>query len=169
MNPEMYRLPQSLAVDPLAHRRLRGELILSFGGSILLGCTYQPLGLNSLWSLIGAVAALRSPFLFEIRPSMTAVGLCGGFAAGKFCLFDVRNKYVEVLTSHSIDPIGDSKVTIHDERHGTFYWIPTGAMSSFEDIVRTANAVLLSLGVVQRTPVFQGYSNWLDDIYTGEP
>ena len=169
---EIYKLPRSLAVNPLVHRKLRGELSVAFASGILCE-TYCPLGLDSLWSLIGVVASLREPFSFEINESMTAIGIMGGFREGSFCFFKIGNKNVIVFTASQINPIGSSKVKIDDDRHGTFFWIPDRAMMSFEQLISVGNSVLLGEHSAFEAIVGQSYANWVHDIYanpeTGQP
>jgi hypothetical protein len=144
MKLQMYTLPPSLFVEPLVHRKLKGDLIISFGGGPLCEMTYRPLGLNSLWALVGVAASLTKSLSFEIKESMTAPGIVGGMSGGRFCLFDTGPQHtIKVFTRSAIDISGSSRITIEDKRHGIFFWVPDSAMMSFENLVKIGNHLLL--------------------------
>src|SRR5262245_50908443 len=111
MKARKYIFPSSLAVDPLAHQKLKGDLILSFATGPLCGSTYRPLVLNSLWALIGALASPSETLSFDIKETMTTPGLMGGSKDGDFCLFRIESKSIQVLTRSPFDPYGASRIT----------------------------------------------------------
>jgi hypothetical protein len=159
-----------LEIDPPDNAKRKGELILVFGSGPLGEHTYRPLGINALWALIGAIASLNEGFYFEIKPSMTAAGIAGGFAKEEFCLFDVSADHnLVVFTARAVDHSGARKVTIHDLGHAMFFWIPRSAMMPFEDLIKVGNSLLLSMGSHCRSLVGQYYKNWENGRYTPHP
>lgn len=158
---QLYTIPPSLVVEPLVNRKRKGDLIISFGGGPLCEMTYRPLGLNSLWTLVGTAASLTQSLSFEIKESMTALGIMGGMSRGRFCLFDTGPQYtIKVFTRSAIDISGSSRITIKDKRHGIFFWVPDCAMMPFESLVKVGNQLLLGEKTYFQTIVGQRYSNW---------
>jgi hypothetical protein len=165
----LYTLPQSLVVEPQVHKKLKGDLILSFGGGILIEESYRPIGLNALWALVGAIASLEEPFSVEVKEGMTLAGYMVGFEKGLFCFFSWERVGVDVYTLAGINPEGERKVTVNDARHGMFAWVPSCAMMSFENVVRIGNSVLLSEDLHIRTNIAQRFANWENDRYKTIP
>jgi hypothetical protein len=160
-----YTLPQSLLVKPQVHKKLKGDLIMSFGGGILREESYRPVGLNALWTLVGAVASLEEPFFVEIKEGMTMAGYMVGFENGLFCFFSWEKVGIDVYTLTAINPEAAAKVTVNDVRHGIFAWVPNCAMTSFDDVLKIGNSVLLSENLHFRTNIAQGFANWENDHY----
>jgi hypothetical protein len=142
--------------------------LFSFHTGPLCEATYRPLGINALWELLGVVASLGDPLCFEIKLSMVGSGTMGGFADGQFCLFEIGDKSIDVITAQDVIIAGGSKVTIEDQSQGMFFWVPKSAMMSYEDMVSAGNAVLLSKKEQVRTRAGQRYKNWVGDRYTDD-
>jgi hypothetical protein len=99
---------------------------------------------------------------------MVGSGTIGGFADAQFCLFEVGDKSISVITPGAVVIAGASKVTIEDRCQEMFYWVPRSAMMSYEDMVGAGNAVLLSSKEVVRTRVGQRFKNRVGDKYTDD-
>jgi len=165
-----FELPPSLTLTPDASAKLQGEIIVVFLGGPLCEHTYRPLGINALWTLIGAIASLEKPFSFWIKSSMTGNGPIGGFLDGRFCIFEIgdRSGRLVAFTARNIQCEGAAKITINDQVFGMFYCIPESAMMPFDDLVRVGNSLLLCQGTFVRTEVAQRYKNWIGDKYAGD-
>jgi hypothetical protein len=164
-----YCLPRSLVVEPLAHRRLKGDLEMIFGGGILLCHDYCPGGLNAMWALTGVVASLEQPFAFDIRyrTAPSDPGFTVGFKKGHFCFtgrYSLEGN-LDVYTRNAVDLIGSRKVTIESPVWNIFSWVPDRAMMSFEELVKVGNSVLLSRDAHVCTPVSQRFDHWKDNRY----
>ena len=163
-----YELPKHLEIGPNQNRRRqeeKGKLVVSFGGSSLVGRTYDPLGLSALWLLVGTVASLGESFTFEVKVGMRSDGFYGGFADGRFCLFDLGRDWLETFTHIAINPIGSKEIDLRDDSHMIGFRVPAAAMISFEEMVAVGNAVLLSTGGYVRTRAYQFNTNWENSTY----
>jgi len=161
-----YKLPRSLQVGSNENRKRReekGELIVSFGAGPLVGNTYDPFGLDALWLLVRTVASLGESFTFDLVIGMHSDGFYGGFADGRFCLFDVGGEAVELFTRSSFDLIGSPKVVLEDIGHDLEFWVPVRAFMPFEEMVAVGNGLLLSTSDCVHTIAYQRYDNWDGD------
>jgi hypothetical protein len=155
----LYKLPQSLAVQPQDNTIPAFSLKIDFAEGSLAGNCFAPENSNALWALIGAAISLESRVFFEIERQDTNLKFQGYGEGQLFCLFQDTYKHtINLIGPARLDDRNMDLVQVWDMRWELTYFLPRAGFYSFETMVQLGTRCL-QLGLLcEHVPFPQSFS-----------